>query len=697
MSDSGPEPTVTPAVVRDAALRAWDAGLAVMPPVGPGKNTDPKAPIGAWKAHQSRRPDRAQVEAWYSNGRRWVGAITGRVSGNLEVLDFDDRETYEHFMDACHASGLGPLVDRIEAGYCEDSPKGVHWAYRCDVIAGNTRLASKADRSVKIETRGEGGYIVLAPTTGLHPGGAGYTLRSGSFSTIATITPEERKQLHQVARIFDDAPRPIVNAVPTSGEKGDSWATRPGDDYNARATWHDALPGWMLVHRMPNGLSLWRRPGKDHGWSATTGIRPGGLDLLHVFTSSTALEPGKNYLKYTAYTLLEHGGDFRSSARALKERGYGKGAEKAKEKAATKADAATEEKSKEYAGPLLVWASTITPRALEFLWPGRIPLGKMATFAGRGGIGKTFALCDVAARISTGSVWPECGGECAERGSVLFISGEDDEDDTLVPRLIELGADLDRVAFLAPEPHDDFMLAATDLLGRALDEMREDCRLIVIDPPTNFLGDADNHKDAEIRKLLRPYKGFLKGRRCSVIFNNHVNKAAGPNVEAHERVMGTVAWVNAVRSAHMFVPDQDNPDHTLFVTFKTNNFKKPKPLKYTIETSGMAAKLIWLGEVNATAEDAIRGAPKKGPQAYARQWLETVAFANQREWPSHEIRRAAAEAGISKRALWEAKDVLPIQARMFYTPDGTRAWKWLALEGWPKAGGNLGNLGNLKT
>src|SRR5207244_3079079 len=133
-------------------------------------------------------------------------------------------------------------------------------------------------------------------------------------------------------------------------------------------------------------------------------------------------------------------------------------------------------------------ASSVTPRKVDWLWPGRLPLGKLITFAGPGGIGKTFVLCDITARITAGLEWPCCGGELAELGHVLFLSAEDDPDDTLVPRLIECGARLDRVHFLKNQVQDYFTLGDLKTLDRALAEIAEPVRLVVLDPPTSFLG-----------------------------------------------------------------------------------------------------------------------------------------------------------------------------------------------------------------
>src|SRR5262249_20080967 len=62
-----------------------------------------------------------------------------------------------------------------------------------------------------------------------------------------------------------------------------------------------------------------RRPGKDHGMSATTGMRSDcRKDLLYVFSPNAApFTARKSYDKFAAYTLLRHGGDFRAAARQL--------------------------------------------------------------------------------------------------------------------------------------------------------------------------------------------------------------------------------------------------------------------------------------------------------------------------------------------------------------------------------------------
>jgi hypothetical protein len=322
--------------VRTAALAAYDAGLCPIRPSLDGS----KAPLGKWAAYQKVRPTRELIAQWYAPGYPALGTVTGKVARGLEAFEFDDKASrYQLFKDAAQAAGLGNLVECIGAGYLERSPSGgIHWLYRCpdlEELDGNTKLARRLKRPEEmthdkdnyqtlIETRGEGGFIILAPSHGpVHPTGKPYELLRGGFTTIATITPEERRELWRLAQRFDEVPPSHdVHALkpPTSTPGG-----RPGDDFNARAAWRDILEphGWVLIYDR-EGIDYWRRPGKDRGISATTDYQASGL--LYVFSTSTAFESERGYSKFAAYALLKHGGDFKAAAHDLAGRGYGNSA-----------------------------------------------------------------------------------------------------------------------------------------------------------------------------------------------------------------------------------------------------------------------------------------------------------------------------------------------------------------------------------
>ncbi|MBG0830533.1 bifunctional DNA primase/polymerase [Planomonospora sp. ID67723] len=356
------------------------AGLCVLPAAADGT----KRPAGVWKAYQEQRPTPEQVEQWFTAGSvHGLGAITGEVSGSLEMLELEGRAVIEglgaEMTALADASGLGDLWRRVTTGYLETTPSGgVHILYKVDgPVAKNTKLARrpstpeelaawKSEQQASIdaepdtevrakrqatldkvtrgeqvpqvlaETRGEGGWVVLAPSTGpTHPTGRPWTLVAGGPATIPTISPEERDALHHLAGAFDRMPHPSEQqapaaAAPTSplfSQPGrpydDDGSVSPGDDYNAKTSWDEILGvrGWTRIYTDSAKVTYWRRPGKNHGISATTGRN--GADNLYVWTTSTEFEQERPYDKFGAYAHLEHAGDHSAAARALQARGYG--------------------------------------------------------------------------------------------------------------------------------------------------------------------------------------------------------------------------------------------------------------------------------------------------------------------------------------------------------------------------------------
>jgi hypothetical protein len=332
-----------------------------------------------------------------------------------------------------------------------------------------------------------------------------------------------------------------------------------------------------------------------------------------------------------------------------------------------------------------ITAIEITPRKVEFLWPGRIPANKLTTFAGVGGLGKTFSLCDIAARLSTGAPWPDDPDSAAPKGRSLIISGEDDADDTLVPRLIGMGADLNRVSFLTIKALDHFTLQQLPLLERALEEMRGECRFLAIDPPTAYLGGIDDHKNAELRQLLTPLKSFAHKHNVAIVFNTHITKSGGVKVEAMMRVMGSVAWVNAVRAAHLFARDPDDKDRRLFLCMKMNVAKEKRGLAYRLvgEPGEDAGRLEWMGEVDTSADDAINAGGKQSRGVVASRWL-IERFRENLEWRSDDLIEAGRQNGVSRNALFEAKDRLCLpKARKTTHTNGDTCWVWWVPADWP--------------
>ena len=313
--------------ILQAALDFYDAGISVVP----ANNNGSKSPIGSWKQYQVNRAEPEQLGDWFGTGHCGIGIITGAVSGNLEMLELEGRAIHAGLFDEAKEiavnSGLEELWQILTTGYAEMTPSGgLHFLYRIadEPVPGNTKIARRPGENdtveVLVETRGEGGFVVTAPSYGeVHPSHQPWVLVKGSPLTIPMFSMEEREALHSIFKALDSMP--VKESIATALlPKSESTGKKPGDDFNAKAQWSDILIGWKQVFTS-GGVTYWRRPGKDTGISATTGRNDG--DNLFVFTTSTTFEAEKPYSKFAAFAHLNHNGDFSSAAKALRALGYG--------------------------------------------------------------------------------------------------------------------------------------------------------------------------------------------------------------------------------------------------------------------------------------------------------------------------------------------------------------------------------------
>lgn len=320
--------------IHATATEAHDHGLSVIPI----KTDGSKAPsLTRWKPYQEALSTLDDIDRWFADDHEatGLGLVTGTVSGNLELFEFDDGDVRDRFLAQVEGAGLTDIVCRVMTGYREQTPRGgEHWLYYVDgggarttLLAGRPDVNEQGKPYTKalIETKGEGGYVVIAPSHGgVHPSKLPYRLITGGFASIATLTPAERDVLWSLARTFDEQEQRLHRVPSPSLQEERSWLVRPGDAFAAAVDWPAILEpyGWEAVRHQGETI-LWRRPGGyPGGWGASTNY--GGSDLLYVWTSSAPpFEPGRAYGKFAAYTLLNHDGDFRAAAQALADQGYG--------------------------------------------------------------------------------------------------------------------------------------------------------------------------------------------------------------------------------------------------------------------------------------------------------------------------------------------------------------------------------------
>jgi len=653
-------------LVVEQARSAFSAGLMPLPVMPDGSKRPAVAEWGRFKTHRATKDE---MRAWRWEQQLGFGVIAGPVSGHTESWDFDNLATFDAFCETGRATGLGDLIDRLLAGYCDATPRDgrrILVRYPTDVEWQDVTLAKRNGANGKPETLIElPTFAIVAPSAGgVHPSGKPYRRLSGDFTTIAGYTREERDALIRLARSFDETPVRDVRREPASASGG----SRPGDAFGAATSWPEILEphGWRPVYSRGD-VTFWRRPDKAIGISATT--NHAGSGLLYVFSSSTPFAPERSYTKFAAYAVLEHGSDYSSAARALAARGFGEPRPVGRNGVRPAGIADVQGDS----GPIITRLSDVRPEPIDWLWTGRLALGKKTLIAGDPGLGKSWLTLDIAARITSGSAWPD-GGPVVP-GDVLFMCAGDGLADTVRPRIDALGGNPARVFVLE---------GVTDSNGRRLVNLARDLsaleqaigsvapRLVVIDPITAYLGRTDSYKDSEVRGLLAPILAMLEKHRCALLTVAHLSK--DQQRAALHRPGGSIAFVAAARLAFALAADPNDDTRRILAVLKTNICVPAPSLAFRLPDG----RLEWeRGHVAIDVEMLLRPAPSNHEreeqidgESFLREFLaDGPQF-------SADILKAAESNGISRSTLFRIKSRLGIRATRVGGVGAAGRWTW---------------------
>ena len=332
-------------------------------------------------------------------------------------------------------------------------------------------------------------------------------------------------------------------------------------------------------------------------------------------------------------------------------------------------------------------ASEISPKPIEWLWPGRLAKGKHTAVAGEPGDGKSQLSINVASTISKAGAWP-CNEGRAPLGNVIIFSAEDGVDDTIVPRLLAAGADMERIHIVSAVVQTDgkgrrtFNLQADlALLEKKILEIG-DVALVIIDPISSYMGKTDSHKNSEVRGALEPLSEMAERMKVAILSITHFSKAGTGNTnKALHRFIGSIAFVGAPRAAFAVIQDADNEGRMLFLPAKNNMAPKPQGLAYrllqTIVSDNIVASYVhWEDAPVTISADQARGAAEEDPgKQSAREEAEEFLRENLSEAAvaAKDMEGHASALGISRRTLARARKKLGVIAEKAGMDEG---WTW---------------------
>ena len=361
--------------------------------------------------------------------------------------------------------------------------------------------------------------------------------------------------------------------------------------------------------------------------------------------------------------------------------------------------------------------SDFKDKRIAWLWQDRLAVGKLNLVCGYAEKGKSQITLSIAATVTTGGQWPNNEGN-AEQGAVIILSAEDDEEDTIKPRLKAAGADVSQCARIKSvvtmktkgnQDSQSRLLNLYDDLGRlsvTIENMHREgriVRLIIFDPINAYFGTKDNKTDSfktsDMRAILTPLKEWAAEHRVAIIGITHFNKDNSGKNLLH-RVVDSQAITAATRTVWACLENEETKQK-VFVRGKNNiGPQDTKALAYEIEAVSveldgdfegetMAARIKWGGPVTASAEDLMRGTPgRKGDNAVVNATVFLEDLLSDGRKPASAVFLEARKAGHTPYAIRAAQCRLGVEPKKGDFGDG---WYWSLPEPIADAADDFGN------
>lgn len=334
-------------------------------------------------------------------------------------------------------------------------------------------------------------------------------------------------------------------------------------------------------------------------------------------------------------------------------------------------------------------ADRITRARVDWLWPGRLPVGKLVMLDGDPDQGKSTLALDLAARISAGRPMPD-GHETGRSAGVLVLSAEDGLEDTIAPRLAAAGADLPRVTIwtdVADYDPDGNPRRRPPIIPGDLDRLEGHIRrlgvgLVIIDVLMAYLDSTVNsHHDQDIRRVLH-HLGVIANRTGTVmLILRHLNKSGG--AKAIYRGGGSIGIIGAARVGLLAATHPEDDQRKVLAVSKCNLAERPPALCYEIVGSPLygCGAIRWLGTTTFGA-DALMDTDRRGgedddskPRGQAMTFLRNLLEGN--PMSVQDVKAETAAAGLSWATVRRAQSQLGIEPVKRGRPaDSEQWWEW---------------------
>lgn len=335
-------------------------------------------------------------------------------------------------------------------------------------------------------------------------------------------------------------------------------------------------------------------------------------------------------------------------------------------------------------GAILLKASELNPKPIDWIWGGWLAGGKLHLLGGVAGTGKTTISLALASTISNGERFPD--GSKAPKGNVVMWSGEDDISDTLTPRLMAMGADLDKVHFVQgikagneERPFDP----SSDMpqLKQAIARIGN-VKLLIIDPIVS-VSNGDSHKNAEVRKDLAPLVQMAESLGFAIIGITHFSKGTSGR-EPVERITGSLAFGAVARVVLVASKSQneEGDDVRIFLRAKSNIGSDEGGFEYSLEPATTdngigTSKVVWGSTLEGSARDLLGEAEEESDDGGVKGCMCLISdFLKHGSLSATQMDKECKGAGYSISTIKRAKKKLGIKSIRTGGISSKGTWVW---------------------
>ncbi len=305
--------------------------------------------------------------------------------------------------------------------------------------------------------------------------------------------------------------------------------------------------------------------------------------------------------------------------------------------------------------------SSVEPHQVEWLWYPYIPYGKITLLQGDPGEGKSTFAINLTAILTTGDTLPD-GSKTNAPVTVIYQCAEDNIEDTIKPRLLQAGADCNKVAFICENEHN------VTLDDCRIEEVIKEtnAKLLILDPIQAFIPqDSDMQNAVRMRSVLRKIADIASKYHCAILLVGHMNKSnSGKNLY---RSLGSIDIAAIARSVLMIARDD-----------KTSDVRYMFPVKSSLAPEGNSIAFLfdkdtgfqWIGKCRLENETITASTAQNISKKEKAIQILRIMLSSE-DVPSTEVFQKLDTLGISKRTVQTASKELGVTS---YRKNN--AWHW---------------------